>query len=107
MKMASTFEFLKKLFFFRTKSSGPQDSQRVESFNKEIKHGDPECCEKLENCPFFKEYTGNPLVRNRWIDIYCRNLSTSQKCERKKVFQRTGQRPPVYMTPSGMMLPSK
>lgn len=107
MKIVSAINFLKKLFFFRAKSSSPEDSRGMQSFNKENKHIGPVCCEKLDNCPFFKEYTGNPIVKKKWIDIYCCNLNTSQRCKRKEVYQRTGERPPIYMTPSGMMLPSK
>jgi hypothetical protein len=108
MKLISTMKsFLKKLFLFREESLGSEDSQRTGLLNKEIKSIDSKCCEKLDNCPFFKEYNGNPSIKTKWIDIYCRNPNTSQKCERKKAYQRTGQRPPIYMTPSGMMLPNK
>lgn len=104
MKLVSIMRFFKERFCLRAKSLDPQDSGRTESFNKETRGIAPACCEKLDNCPFFKEYHGNPVVKNKWIDIYCRNSNTSQKCERKKVYQRTGQRPPINMTPSGMML---
>jgi hypothetical protein len=107
MKMVPIIKFLKNLFLFRAKPSFPEDSRGMQSFNKENKQISPICCENLDNCPFFKEYTGNPVIKNKWIDIYCHNLETSHRCKRKEVYQRTGERPPIYMTPSGMMLPSK
>ncbi len=103
MKLISA---IKKLFFFKEEQLGSNHSQGIEFSNKAMVNIDQTCCENLDNCPFFKEYKGNLSVKKKWIDIYCRNPSTSQKCERRKIYKNTGQRPPIYMTPSGMMLPN-
>lgn len=103
--------FFKKLFFFRPQSADCKGSCKL-SNEETLQASSPVTatasanCEKLESCPFFSEYKGNPIVKRKLIDIYCCNPETSQKCERKKIFQRTGVRPPVNMTPAGMLLPT-
>ncbi|HRX63399.1 MAG TPA: hypothetical protein P5260_19605 [Candidatus Competibacter sp.] len=104
MKLISS---IKKLFLVGEKSLGPNELQGTGLSDKDAMDIDQKCCENLDNCPFFKEYKGNLSVKEKWIDIYCRNPSTSQKCERRKTYKSTGQRPPIYMTPSGMMLPDR
>lgn len=64
-----------------------------------------EQCELLEKCGFFKNYNGNmEVIKQGWIRIYCDNREKSERCERKKIRQQTGQPPADNMTPTGKMI---
>jgi len=62
-------------------------------------------CELLEKCRFFQNYQGNnEVVKEGWIRLFCESLEKSEKCERKKIRQQTGQPPVDNMAPTGKIL---
>lgn len=64
-----------------------------------------EKCEFLDRCGFFLNYKGNTeVVKQGWIALYCEDKQKSERCERKKVRQATGQPPQDNMAPTGTLL---
>ena len=64
-----------------------------------------EPCEFLDTCPFFKKYQGNlEVIKQGWINLYCKNKKKSEECARKKYRKEKGVPPPPNMTPIGTYL---
>jgi len=43
-------------------------------------------CENLATCGLFREYQGNSeVIKNGWIRMYCNDILTSEKCQRKQI----------------------
>lgn len=61
-------------------------------------------CEFLDQCGFYKNFSGNvEAVRNGWIRMFCSELKKSERCQRKKIRQETGNPPPDNMAPTGQL----
>lgn len=64
-------------------------------------------CEYRETCTFFQTYQqSTEAEKTSWIKLFCRHQASSQYCERKIILERTGERPPDNMTPTGRLLDS-
>jgi hypothetical protein len=62
-------------------------------------------CELLENCGFFNNFQGNSeVVKQGWINMFCKDKEKSEKCKRKEIRKQTGKPPADNMTPTGKML---
>lgn len=64
-----------------------------------------EKCELLEKCGFFQNFIGNSeVLKQGWVKMFCEEKEKSEKCERKKIREKTGVPPADNMTPTGKML---
>lgn len=64
-----------------------------------------EKCENTPKCGFFLNYKDHPeVIRKKWIENYCNDIEKSEKCERKILKKRTGEKLPDKMTPTGETL---
>lgn len=65
----------------------------------------PDPCELLSKCGFFLNFKGNSeVVKNGWINTYCKDQQRSNNCKRKQHRKNTGSPPADNMTPTGRML---
>jgi hypothetical protein len=62
-------------------------------------------CELLDNCSYFNVYGKQAKAKEAWIRLFCMDKKKSEKCERKKILNQTGEPPPNNMSPTGEMLP--
>jgi len=75
------------------------------SVEVELAEESTEPCEFLETCPFFKKYSGNlEVIKEGWINLYCKNKAKSEQCARKRYRKEKGVPPPENMTPIGTFL---
>lgn len=65
----------------------------------------PKKCELLDKCGFFLNFIGDSeVLQQGWIKMYCEDKEKSEKCERKKIREKTGAPPADNMVPTGKML---
>jgi len=69
-----------------------------------IKEGDK--CELIEQCGFFNNFQGEErsTLMNGWMKMFCDKIEKSQRCERKKIFFKTGTEPNQKLTPTGKLM---
>jgi hypothetical protein len=61
-------------------------------------------CEFMDRCQFLYEDNHiSDTEKQGWITLFCRKHSGSQHCERKIIWQSTGDPPPKYLTPTGIL----
>lgn len=62
-------------------------------------------CELIDICGFFNNFQGSTeAIKEGWIQAFCMDLDKSSKCERKKIYQTTGETPEDNMTPTGVLI---
>ncbi len=81
---------------------------RLNSMVKEMKVGGKIMkgkCELIDKCSYFNIYSKNSKSQEAWTRLFCMDKKKSEKCERKKIRNQTGEPPLDNMTPTGEMLP--
>lgn len=62
-------------------------------------------CERLKECGFFKKYQDTYVSAcAALIQEYCNDIARSNSCERKRIFNETGEPPDVNMMPNGKIV---
>jgi len=61
-------------------------------------------CELLSKCAFFKKYKKCEGITKYFINEYCKDISKSEKCQRKIIKVKTGTPPSEDLMPNGKIV---